>query len=96
MGTWIKDGQIVDPVNGLVEMLDIIVENGRISKIFCISLFLLMISWKEYFFSSCRRSSSRVLKSRKVSTPPIISPRWFLSAAAEMLIGIRRPSASII
>ena len=33
MGTWIKDGQIVDPVKGLVEKLDIIVENGRILKI---------------------------------------------------------------
>ncbi|MBW1887199.1 MAG: dihydroorotase, partial [Deltaproteobacteria bacterium] len=33
MGTWIKDGQIVDPMKGLVEKLDIIVEKGRILKI---------------------------------------------------------------
>lgn len=33
MGTWIKDGQIVDPVKGLVERLDVIVENGKILRI---------------------------------------------------------------
>jgi dihydroorotase len=33
MPTWIKDGEVVDPVIGVVEKRDIIVERGRIGKI---------------------------------------------------------------
>lgn len=33
MTTWLKDGQIVDPVKGVVERLDLIVDNGMISRI---------------------------------------------------------------
>jgi len=31
--TWIKDGEMVDPVNGTVEKVDLIIEKGRVSKI---------------------------------------------------------------
>ncbi len=33
MATWIKNGEVVDPVKGVVEKLDIVVERGRIIKI---------------------------------------------------------------
>ena len=33
MATWIKDGELVDPVKGVVEMRDIVVERGKITKI---------------------------------------------------------------
>lgn len=33
MATWIKDGEVVDPVKGVVERLDIVVERGKITKI---------------------------------------------------------------
>lgn len=33
MRTWIKDGEMVDPVNGVVKKVDLIVEKGKVSKI---------------------------------------------------------------
>lgn len=33
MRTWIKDGEMVDPVEGVVKKVDLIIEKGRISKI---------------------------------------------------------------
>jgi len=33
VATWIKDGELVDPVKGVVEMRDIVVERGKITKI---------------------------------------------------------------
>ena len=33
MITWIKGGKVVDPVKGVVELRDLLVENGKIVKI---------------------------------------------------------------
>ena len=33
MITWIKNGELVDPVKGAVEKVDLIIEKGRVAKI---------------------------------------------------------------
>jgi len=77
----------VSPSISTVESLSAIC--GSTAKIFFIKrLRLTMSPWRKLPLSS-RRSSSTTVLSRKVSTPPRISPALLRSGAVETLIGTR-------
>jgi hypothetical protein len=66
--------------------------SGRMAKMACIRWFWLIMSWKEAFWVSSFLRASMGDRSRKVSTPPMISPFSFLRTAVLIVVGISRPS----